>query len=150
MSEAIKYFGLATGALLLVIVSISTFAQSPLRGESSYSPVVIKESFESIMARMRAAKPEVMKRQMDLLGERYDLSNRPAVGVTMSRGKPVQEGVRIKLPVGMTWETLAGMSPEEIREKNLFPAGFFPLPHPNHAEGGMLFPKFHIEEIKRQ
>ncbi len=150
MSKAIKYFGLATGALLLIIVSISTFAQSPLRGESSYSPVVIKESFEAIMARMKAAKPGVMKRQMDLLDERYDLSNRPAAGVTMSRGKPVQEGVRIKLPVGMTWERLAGMSPEEIREKNLFPAGFFPLPHPNHAEGGMLFPKFHIEEIKRQ
>ncbi|HXX33007.1 MAG TPA: cytochrome B6 [Thermodesulfobacteriota bacterium] len=150
MSKAIKYFGLATGALLLAIVSISTFAQSPLRGESSYSPVVIKESFETIMARMKAAKLEVMKRQMDLLEERYDLSNRPATGVTMSRGKPVQEGVRVKLQVGMTWETLAGMSPEEIRDKNLFPAGFFPLPHPNHAEGGMLFPKFHIEEIKRQ
>jgi cytochrome c peroxidase len=150
MSKTIKYFGLATGALLLIIVSISTFAQSPLRGESSYSPVVIKESFEAIMARMKAAKPGVMKRQMDLLNERYDLSNRPAAGVTMSRGKPVQEGVRIKLPVGMTWERLAGMSPEEIREKDLFPAGFFPLPHPNHAEGGMLFPKFHIEEIKKQ
>jgi cytochrome c peroxidase len=134
----------------LIIVSISTFAQSPLRGESSYSPVVIKESFEAIMARMKAAKPGVMKRQMDLLNERYDLSNRPAAGVTMSRGKPVHEGVRIKLPVGMTWERLAGMSPEEIREKDLFPAGFFPLPHPNHAEGGMLFPKFHIEEIKKQ
>jgi cytochrome c peroxidase len=150
MSKAIKYFGLATGALLLVIVPISTFAQSPLRGESSYSPVVIKESFETIMARMRAAKPEVMKRQMDLLDGRYDLSNRPSAGTTMSRGKPVQEGVRVKLQVGMTWETLAGMSPEEIREKNLFPAGFLPLPHPNHPEGGMLFPKFHIEEIKRQ
>ena len=150
MSKTIKYFGLATGALLLIIVSISTFAQSPLRGESSYSPVVIKESFEAIMARMKAAKPGVMKRQMDLLNERYDLSNRPAAGVTMSRGKPVHEGVRIKLPVGMTWERLAGMSPEEIREKDLFPAGFFPLPHPNHAEGGMLFPKFHIEEIKKQ
>jgi len=150
MPKTIKYFGLATGALLLIIVSISTFAQSPLRGESSYSPVVIKESFESIMTRMKAAKPAIMKRQMDLLNERYDLSNRPAKGVTMSRGKPVQEGVRIKLPLGMTWERLAGMSPEEIREKNLFPAGFFPLPHPNHAEGGMLFPKFHIEEIKKQ
>ena len=100
MSKAIKYLGLATGALLLIIVSISTFAQSPLRGESSYSPVVIKESFEAIMARMKAAKPEVMKRQMDLLNERYDLSNRPAAGVTMSRGKPVQEGIRIKLPAG--------------------------------------------------
>jgi cytochrome c peroxidase len=25
-----------------------------------------------------------------------------------------------------------------------------PLPHPNHAEGGMLFAKFHIDEIKKQ
>ena len=159
MSKKTKYFGLATAALLLIIASISTLAQSPsqeievsfpLRGESSFSPVVIGESFEAIMARMKAAKPEVMKRQVDLLNERYDLSNRPATGVTMSRGKPVQDGVRAKLPAGMTWERLAAMSPEEIREKGLFPAGFFPLPHPNHPEGGMLFPKFHIEEIKKQ
>jgi cytochrome c peroxidase len=87
---------------------------------------------------------------MDLLNERYDLSNRPAAGVTMSRGKAVQEGVRAKLPAGMAWERLAEMTPEEIREKNLFPVGFFPLPHPNHPEGGMLFPKFHIDEIKKQ
>jgi len=150
MSKTAKYFGLATVALLLIIVSISTFAQSPLRRESSYSPVVVKESFEAIMVRMKAAKPEVMKRQMDLLNERYDLSNRVAAGVTMSRGKPVQESVRVKLPVGMTWERLAEMSPDEIREKDLFPRGLMPLPHPNHAEGGMLFPKFHIEEIKKQ
>ncbi len=137
-------------ALLTIVMSISTFAQPPLRGESSYSPVAIKENFESIMARMKAAKPEVMKRQMDLLNERYDLGNRPAQGVTMSRGKPIQEGVRVKLPPGMTWERLAAMSPEEIREKSLFPAGFFPLPHPNHPEGGMAFPKFHIDEVKKQ
>lgn len=137
-------------ALLTIVMSISTFAQPPLRGESSYSPVAIKENFESIMARMKAAKPEVMKRQMDLLNERYDLGNRPAQGVTMSRGKPIQEGVRVKLPPGMTWERLAAMSPEEIREKSLFPAGFFPLPHPNHPEGGMVFPKFHIDEVKKQ
>ncbi|OGP99183.1 MAG: cytochrome B6, partial [Deltaproteobacteria bacterium RBG_19FT_COMBO_46_12] len=118
--------------------------------ESSYSPVVVKESFEAIMARMKAAKTGVMKRQMDLLSERYDLANRPASGVTMSRGKPVQEGVRVKLPQGTTWERLAAMSPEEIHDKNLLPAGFYPLPHPNHPEGGMLFPKFHIEETKRQ
>jgi hypothetical protein len=58
------------------------------------------------MARMKAAKPEVMKRQMDLLAERYDLSNRPAMGVTMSRGKRIQEGVRVRLPKGMSWERL--------------------------------------------
>ena len=87
---------------------------------------------------------------MDLLNERYDLSNRPAKGVTMSRGKPIQEGVRAKLPTGVTWEQLGGMSPEEIQAKEMFPKGFLPLPHPNHAEGGMVFPKFHIDEIKKQ
>ncbi len=150
MFKRIKYVTLGAGILSLVIVSILTFVQSPAMGESSYSPVVINESFNSIMARMKAAKPEVMRRQMDLLKERYDLSNHPAPGVTMSRGKPIQEDVRAKLPPGMTWGTLAAMGPEEIREKDLFPAGFFPLPHPNHPEGGMVFPKFHIDEIKKQ
>src|SRR5690606_9899523 len=50
----------------------------------------------------------------------------------------------------MTWEKLASMSPEEIRRQNLFPEGFLPLPHPNHKEGGMLFPQFHIDEVKKQ
>jgi cytochrome c peroxidase len=68
----------------------------------------------------------------------------------MSRGKPIQEGVRVKLVKGITWEKLAATNPDEIKEKDLFPAGFFPLPHPNHPEGGMVFPKFHIEEIKKQ
>jgi cytochrome c peroxidase len=150
MLKKVKWVGLTGVFLVLIVLTISTFAQGPLKGESSYSPVVIKESFEAIMARMKADKPAVMKRHMDLLSERYDLSNRPAKGITMSRGKAVQEGVRVKLPKGMTWEKLALMSPEEIQQKGLFPAGFFPLPHPNHPEGGMVFPKFHIEEIKRQ
>src|SRR5882672_6632296 len=68
----------------------------------------------------------------------------------MSRGKPVQAGVRVKLPPGATWDSLGCMSAAEIRAKDLFPSGFLPLPHPNHPEGGMLFPKFHIDEIKKQ
>jgi cytochrome c peroxidase len=125
-------------------------AQEAKERPSSYMPVDIKEDFATIMARMTKAKPEVMKRQMDLLSERYDLGDRPAPGVTMSRGKPVQDGVRAKLPADITWEQLAAMSPEEIRDKGLFPKGFLPLPHPNHPEGGMVFPKFHIDEIKKQ
>lgn len=117
---------------------------------SSYLPVEDKEDFHTVMERMKAAKPGIMKRQMDLLAQRYDLSNRPAKGVTMFRGKPVQEGTRIRLAQGMSWDRLAAMRPDEIREKDLFPAGFLPLPHPNHGEGGMLFPKFHIDEIKKQ
>ncbi len=139
--------GLIGGSVLGVLALVhAESAKKP----SSYSPVVITEPFDSIMARWKAAKPEIMKRQMDLLNTRYDLSDRPAKAVTMSHGKPIQEGVRVKLPEGMIWEKLGAMSPEEIRERDIFPAGFFPLPHPNHPEGGMLFPKTHIEEIKKQ
>ncbi|HHT9130914.1 MAG TPA: cytochrome B6 [Candidatus Tripitaka californicus] len=144
-----------TGSLLVVLTTVlivlnQGYAQESGKKGSSYAPVVIQEDFATIMARMKTAKPEVMKRQMDLLNERYDLSDRPAKEAKMSRGKPIQEGVRAKLPKDMTWEKLSAMSPEEIREKDLFPAGFLPLTHPNHPEGGMVFPKFHIEEIKKQ
>jgi hypothetical protein len=53
-----------------------------------------KESFATVHGRMVAAKAGIMKRQMDLLEERYDLSDHPASGVVMDRTKPVQEGMR--------------------------------------------------------
>jgi cytochrome c peroxidase len=117
---------------------------------SSYAPVVAKENFATTMERMKAEKPKIMARQMDLLKSRYDLSDRPVKGFTMSRGKAVQEGVRAKLPAGMTWEKLGALKPEEIKEKGLWPLGFLPLPHMNQPEGGMIFPKFHLDEVKKQ
>jgi cytochrome c peroxidase len=139
-----------SGILFLGLILVVGMAMAQESRRSSYSPVDIQEPLEKTMARMKAAKADVMKRQMDLLQERYDLANRPATGVSMSRGKPVQEGVRVKLPQGVTWENLASMTPDEIKEKNLWPKGFLPLPHPNHGEGGMVFPKFVIDEINRQ
>ena len=68
----------------------------------------------------------------------------------MDRSKPLQEGVRVKLPSGATWAQLADMAPDQIRDKNLFPQGFLPLPHANHPEGGMVFPKFEIQEMLKQ
>ena len=138
--------GLVAAGLLATIISAQDTAKKP----SSYMPVVIPEDFTSVMNRMSAAKPQIMKRQMALLEERYDLSNRAMPGVTMFRGKPVQGGVRVKLRQGTTWEKLAQMTPDDIRNQGVFPAGFMPLPHPNHPEGGMLFPKFHIDEVKKQ
>jgi cytochrome c peroxidase len=135
-------------AFLVVVLGITHAQES---SKSSYSPVVIKERFQDTAKRMKSEKPEVMQRQTDLLNKRYDLSNRPAEGQMMSGGrKAVQEGVRVKLPQGVTWAQLAGMTPTEIKEKGLWPMGFYPLPHPNHPEGGMVFPKFHIDEIKKQ
>jgi len=120
------------------------------RGETSFAPVASEQDLAQLMQKMRAAKQDIMRRQMALLEQRYDLSNRPAQGATMSRGKPIQEGVRVKLAAGVTWDQLAAMTPEQIRDKGLFPAGFMPLPHPNHPEGGMLFPAMHIKEVQRQ
>ena len=91
---------------VLVAVVAGVFLMGAASGEkskepvSSYSPVVIKENFATIMDRMKAEKPKIMDRQMELLNKRYDLSDRPAKGVTMSQGKAVQEGVRAKLPAG--------------------------------------------------
>jgi len=140
----------ASAALLTLAIAHAQQPPTLTRGATSYMPVDLKEPFATVMARMKAAQPAVQKRQADLLAERYDLANRAAAGVTMTRGKPVQEGVRVKLPSGTSWAQLAGLNSNDIRERGLFPKGFLPLPHPNHPEGGMLFPKFAIEEIKKQ
>lgn len=135
--------------VLLGCVALGIGAEPP-PPPTSYMPVVSKEPFEVTFERMKAARAGLMRKQAEFLESRYDLSNRPAKGVTMFRGKAVQEGIRVKLPRGVTWDKLGTMSPEEIREKGLYPQGFLPLPHPNHPEGGMLFPQFHIDEIKKQ
>lgn len=146
---------ICSSALLLILAGLTSgpailYAQPTAEVPTSYAPVHITEPFAAIMERMSAAKPQVMQRQQDLLALRYNLSNDPASGVTMTLGKPVQQGVRVRLPEGTSWDMLGGMSPEDIRAQNLFPAGMLPLPHPNHPEGGMVFPQFHIDEISRQ
>jgi len=120
------------------------------RGLTSYQPIAIDAPFEARMAQDVAAKPGVKHDHQMLLEERYDLSDHPAQGVTMEHGKPLQEGVRVKVPRGVTWEQLAAMSPDEIRERGLWPKGFLPLPHPIHATGGFVFPKEEIDAMKQQ
>jgi cytochrome c peroxidase len=143
-------FALAATALGCATLALAGAQDVEPRGKTSFMPVTDDESFESVLERMSREKPAVVQRQRTLLEERYDLADRPAPGVTMTRGKAVQAGVRVKLPSGATWESLAAMAPAEIRARKLWPKGFLPLPHPNHAEGGMLFPKFHIDEVLKQ
>ncbi|HUG52355.1 MAG TPA: cytochrome B6 [Vicinamibacteria bacterium] len=139
------------GALFLGVVHAQAPPPpNPNEKKTSYMPVDIKEEFASIMARMSADKAAVMRRQMDLLAQRYDLADRPSADARMSRGKAVQEGVRARPPAGLTWEQLGALEPEAVRQRDAFPAGFKPLPHANHPEGGMIFPQFHIDEINRQ
>jgi len=113
----------------------------------TYRKAVPEEDFATVKSRDEKDKPRAMARQKELLNERYDLSDRPS-SMKMSGGRrAVQEGVRIKLPAGMTWDKLAAMTPEEIRAKGAFPKGFLPLPHVKHETGGQVFPKFEIDRI---
>src|SRR6187551_2105838 len=109
-----------------IALTVTALAVS-LAGLANFSFAQDKEpeDFPSLVKRLQQAKPEFAKRHQDLLAQRYDLTDRPAKEAAMSRGKPVQEGIRVKLPKGMTWEKLAAMKPEEIKTKDVWPAGFF-------------------------
>ena len=110
------------------------------KSPQTYMPV-IEGDFEQILQQDSKQKSQVMKRQQNLLESRYDLSDKPSQ-VKMSGGrKAVQEGVRIKLKEGISWSELGKLTPEEIRDRELFPMGFRPLPHAKHSTGGMVFPK---------
>ena len=100
------------GADIFVVQSTVTTARHIA---TEYMPVDLRESFDSVLSRMRAAKAGVEKRQADLLAERYDLANRPLAGAKMTKGKAVQGGARARLPQGTTFDQLAGMSPADIR-----------------------------------
>jgi cytochrome c peroxidase len=126
-------------------------ATGPLK--TSYdqvSPVLLgEETFQAMMAKDKANKDAVMARQQKLLEERYDLSAKVDRAVTMTRGKPIPVGPATKLPPDMTWDKLAEMPPDEVRDKDLFPKGFLPLPHPHHEVGGMVFPQAEIKQQAR-
>jgi cytochrome c peroxidase len=102
------------------------------------------------MAAKIEEKPATEERQLALLEARYDLADRPSNTLVSSGGKPVQVGVRARLPDGYTWESLAELTPDQIRDQDVFPLGFMALPHPKHPEGGMLFPQPQIDEVLRQ
>ena len=155
-SLALKTTIVSTAAVLLLAVVHLSHAQRapappppPAEKAESYMPVVIEKSFDATMKEDIAAKDTFMQRQRALMAERYDTTNRPSE-VMMSGGrKPVQQGIRVKLPSGVTWQQLAAMSPDEIKQKNVFPMGFRPLPHVKHAVGGMVFPQNQIDAIRK-
>jgi len=133
--------GIAVALSLAIVLGIKAQDQGTVTVpvKSSYQFPVAEEDFPSFFKRISADKPEVRNRQMNVLNERYYLSDRPDPNAKMSRGKPVQAGVRVKLPAGVSWDQLAAMTAEEIRSKGLFPSGFLPLPHPKNEEGAWSF-----------
>jgi cytochrome c peroxidase len=141
---------LGCGALVAQDSKPAKPAPQPAPPAAGISGGPAAEPLAKVKARMEDERPAIEARHAELLARRYDLSDRKAPGVTMTGGKAVQTGPRAKLKAGTTWDALAAMAPAEVREKDLFPEGFLPLPHANHPEGGMLFPKSHIDEVLKQ
>ncbi len=138
----------ALAAIPVLAIGVGAFAD-PLPADTTYRPLPTVP-FSEVKRTDEAQKPQVQQRQATLFNERYDLSNRPIPQVTMSGGrKPVQGGVRVKLPAAVTWDRLAQMSPDEIKQRDLLPEGFKPLPHVKHASGGQVFPRRQIDDIAR-
>ncbi len=131
----------------IIALSCVAFSDS-LPPDSIYRPLTT-QPFSVVRAADEAAKPEVMRRQAEVLQARYDLSNRPIPDVFMSgKRKAVQGGVRVKLPQGVTWDMLAQMTPDAMAEGDLLPAGFMPLPHVKQTQGGQVFPNILIDTIR--
>jgi cytochrome c peroxidase/peptidoglycan hydrolase-like protein with peptidoglycan-binding domain len=112
------------------------FARDPLNAKQPM------QTFDDVLQADVQAKPGVMAAQQQLLARRYELTPRFDPDSRMSRGKPIAVGPTARLGSGHTWESLAQMTPEAIRQANLFP--YPSLPHPKQATGGQVFPHMQI------
>ncbi len=146
MTRFTRWRGLVAGVLAAGgLISLALVAQ---QGSvvSSYGPTDQTQTFEQIKAGRMAVKAERAKAHADLLAARYNLDIKTDPSAKMSGGKALPVGPTAKL-VGVTWEQLGKMTPAQIREKGIFP--YPPLPFPDHAEGGMLFPPMTIKLLPR-
>jgi cytochrome c peroxidase len=106
-------------------------------------------TFDDIYKELVAAKPNVMATQQKLLESRYNLTPKLDPDAKMSRGKPLAVGPTARLPEGMDWDALGALSPEEIREKDVFPYKSLPHPAQGGGLGGQVFPAMQIKMFPR-
>ncbi|HEX3600567.1 MAG TPA: cytochrome B6, partial [Lacipirellulaceae bacterium] len=133
----------------LAVVTGARFSDAAAPTDQTYMPVVPTKSFEETLKQDSADKDKVMSDQQSLLEKRYDLRDDPSDVKMSGERKAVQQGVRVRLSNGMTWNKLGDMTPEQIKKLDAFPMGFRPLPHAKHVTGGMVFPKQEIDAIQK-
>ncbi|MEQ9406817.1 MAG: cytochrome B6 [Fuerstiella sp.] len=121
------------------------------RGVSSYASPMLPMRFDQWLDFHRKQKPKLMRDVDEYMASRFDFSGRPEPGAFMSGGKPVMQGPTARLPDGVSsFEELASLSPEQIRQQDLFP--YKPLAHPLQSVAHMVFPdewvKVHPEHAR--
>jgi cytochrome c peroxidase len=148
MNRQKKYSIALVSICILLVAGVTTAVFSAQQGKvvSSYGPTNQDVTFDQIKADRMAVKDVRAKEHLELMSSRYELSKKGAAESTMSGGKPIPVGPTAKLQ-NVTWEQLGKMTPEQIKEKGVFP--YKPLPFADHAEGGMLFPEMITKPLPR-
>ncbi len=122
------------------------------RGKSSFGSPQLPMAFEDWLAFHEKQKPQLMKDVEAYMDSRFDFHGQAIPGQFMSGGrKPIMAGPIARLPGNIkSFEELADLSPEEIKQRNLFP--YKPLAHPLQTIAHMVFPqvwnKAHPEHIR--
>ncbi len=110
------------------------------RGVSSFGSPVLPMRFEQWLSFHERQKPNLMRDVRAYMAERYDFHGEAMPGRFMSGGKPVMRGPVARLAPGMeSFEALAALPVQEIRERDLFP--YKPLAHPLQSVAHMVFPR---------
>lgn len=121
-------------------------------GSSFGSPTLPMETFAEWAKMNMDRKPSLMKKVDEYMAARFDFSGKAIKGVMMSGNrKPVMAGPVARLPKAVaSFDDFNNMTPEEIREKDLFP--YKPLAHPISTTAHMVFPdewnKVHPEHVR--
>lgn len=114
------------------------------RGATSFTSPTLPMRFEQWVEFHKKQKPSLMKDVREYMNSRYDFSEKAIPGKFMSAGKPIMKGPVARLSNGVaSFEELADLSPESIRDRDLFP--YKPLAHPLQSNAHMVFPRAWIE-----
>ena len=109
------------------------------RGESSWKAPVLPMPWEEWVRMCQEQKPKLMADCRAYMNSRFNFSGEAIAGATMSGGKKIMKGPAARLPKGAaSYEVLAELGPEQVKQRDLFP--FKPLAHPLQTTAHMLFP----------
>ena len=110
------------------------------KGVTSWGSPQLRMPWQQWLDLHAKQKPVLMAEVRQYMDGRFNFHGSSIPGVTMSGGrKPVLAGPVARLPKGAdSWESLASLSPEQIKQQDLFP--YKPLAHPLQSTAHMLFP----------
>ncbi len=115
------------------------------KGRSSWGSPQLRMPFSEWIELHREQKPKLMADVRAYMASRYDFSGKTIEGALMSGGrKAVPAGPIARLPRDVrSYEALAEFSPDDIKDRDLFP--YKPLAHPLQSTAHMLFPSMWVE-----